>query len=439
MARILSAPPVQGSLSLRTIRIPIWLALLVALSGCASIAKGITEAFLEHSEAEDTRACHIQGPPFKGLEALMQEPDADSANGGSARTMKILMVHGIGRHLPGYSGRLQEQLMRALKLDVVDERIKEIKLRSPAVKDGPMGSLRIHRYTDKERTRRLLFYELTWSEITEVEKKAIAFDDSGEWAFRRTGLNNAMKGFLNSHISDPLIYLGRSRLPILASVRQSFCWMTYGDWGDYADHAEEACNFFDEGRLEQMREDNYALIAHSLGSRIVVDTLQYVASIVAENPEFSTLRGEFRDREFPVFMLANQLPLLELGRDPAEVTGEIDAYCRPDGQQRENRLLGRTSIYAFSDPNDILSYGIPPKFVDEYLDSRVCPKVTNIILNISHLISLLGLSEIADPAEAHVGYDHDARVIAMIARGFGHENAAQIIKERCTWLETTED
>ena len=135
-------------------------------------------------------------------------------------------------------------------------------------------------------------------------------------------------------------------------------------------------------------------------------------------------------------MFANQLPLLELGREPAEVRGEIAAYCKPGGTKYDQRSFGRLPIYAFSDPNDVLSYAIPPKFADEYLDSRMCPKVTNIIINVAKPISLFGLGEVANPAEAHSGYDHDERVIAIVAHGIGHEGSAEVVKERCTWMET---
>ncbi len=54
-------------------------------------------------------------------------------------------------------------------------------------------------------------------------------------------------------------------------------------------------------------------------------------------------------------------------------------------------------------------------------------------------ISLFGLGEIANPAAAHGDYEHDERVIALIAHGIGQENTADIVKERCTWLETVGD
>jgi len=140
------------------------------LSGCTSIAKGVTQAILERSEEEDTRACHIEGPASVGLEPSLQAQEKERAAGPSTRTLKVLMVHGIGRHLPGYSARLTEHLMRELKLDVRVEDYKEVVLRDPEIRQGPLGTLRISRHMNKARTRELLFYELTWSDIIEPDR-----------------------------------------------------------------------------------------------------------------------------------------------------------------------------------------------------------------------------------------------------------------------------
>lgn len=426
---------------MRKVKIPLVVLLLIMVSGCASIAKGITQAILEQGDEEDTRACHVEGPASSGLEALLKEQENEREGGQSTRVLKVLMVHGIGRHIPGYSGRLTEILMRELKLGIREESYKEIALREPGIWDGPLGNLRISRYMNESRSRELLFYELTWSEITEQEKKIIEFDDSKEYTFRRTSLNGAMKTFVNSHIPDPLIYLGEARLPILASVRQSFCWMTQGDWNDYAPFTDGTCDLLGGSRVQQMKEDDYAFISHSLGSRIVIDTVRYFGeqALKTTAPQFAELKDIFPAKTLPVYMLANQLPLLELGRKRATVRGKIARYCRADGDLRDQRILKKLAIYAFSDPNDVLSYPIPPKFANDYLDSRLCPKVTNVAINVTEPISLFGISDFANPAAAHADYEHDERVIALIAHGIGQENTADIVKERCTWLETVGD
>ena len=95
------------------------------------------------------------------------------------------------------------------------------------------------------------------------------------------------------------------------------------------------------------------------------------------------------------------------------------------------------SIVAFSDPNDILSYAIPPKFADEYMDSRVCSRITNFVLNLAKPISFLGLGEIANPLEGHSGYDHDDRVIAMMAHGTGGADRTEIVAEHYGCMKIT--
>ncbi len=50
--------------------------------------------------------------------------------------------------------------------------------------------------------------------------------------------------------------------------------------------------------------------------------------------------------------------------------------------------------------------------------------------------AVFGLGEVPNPAEAHAGYDHDERVIAIVAHGIGHEGSAEVVRERCTWMET---
>ena len=138
-------------------------------------------------------------------------------------------------------------------------------------------------------------------------------------------------------------------------------------------------------------------------------------------------------------MLANQLPLLQSGLEPAGVQGAVPAFCRPEGADFANRLFQVTELIAFSDPNDLLSYPIPDAFVRDHVDSRLCPKQVNVTINIARIRSVLGLGEFANPLTAHVDYDDDERVIGLITRGIGQPETAEVVKERCTWLEVGED
>lgn len=98
-------------------------------------------------------------------------------------------------------------------------------------------------------------------------------------------------------------------------------------------------------------------------------------------------------------------------------------------------MLSETEIIAFSDPNDMLSYGIPPGFADKYIDSRLCAKITNVNINIAKVMDAFGMADLANPMQAHVGYDTDDRVIALIAKGIGNAGTSLLVKKRCEFVK----
>lgn len=425
---------------LRLDRIVPTLTALVFLAGCSSFAKGVTEAILETGEKEDTRQCHVEGPVSVGLSYYLESQDRSRSAVDGTRELKILMVHGIGRHSPGYSGRLTEHLMPVLGLTIKSKSRKEFILWEPTVSKEPVGQLSVQLYTNPDRTRRLVFYELTWSDVIEEERRALAFDNSAEYSFRRTELNGFLKRFFNDRVPDAFIYLSSSRAKIFASVQQSFCWMTSGEWETLPNRASERCNIQNPDRARIARQDDFAFLTHSLGSRIAIDVLQDETSYAhrSEGDTRRALAEVFREREIPVYMLANQLPLLGLSIEPPSVRGQTDAYCTADGALADQRALKKLSIYAFSDPNDMLSYAIPSDLLDRYVDSRLCPSVTNISINVAQLVDFFGVTKVANPGAAHSNYDHDERVIEIIAHGVSQSVTSRILRERCSWVETVD-
>jgi hypothetical protein len=405
-----------------------WLLIVTAqLSGCTSLGKGMAEAFLEKQQLADTRLCEIWGKSFKGL-----SPFLNSKQG----KMKVLMVHGVGDHLPGYSTQFVEKLAKELDLPVMSTQYKNITLTSRLDSSKNLGNLRINRLLSKDRSKELLFYELTWSVITAKQKEVLAYDNSGEYSFRRAEVNNMMKKFSNDTGPDPIIYLGESREDIQVSFGQSFCWMTKSRWDDLPDDVTQACSFNDDSAAANIQVDQYAFISHSLGSRIIIDGMQRIASLLDKRDvDFSEA---LKTKEIPIYMMSNQLPMLQLGRKLPDVSNQKSAYCQANGEKYNQRMLAKTPIIAFSDPNDLLSYAIPHGFVEKYLDSRLCIDVTNININVATILDAFGLGKFANPIDAHVGYDTDDRVVALIAKGIGNKNTANVVNDRCRWVETIE-
>jgi hypothetical protein len=138
-------------------------------------------------------------------------------------------------------------------------------------------------------------------------------------------------------------------------------------------------------------------------------------------------------------MLANQLPLLQLGQEEPEISGQIDQYCRPEGANYDQRFLKKLRIVAFSDPNDLFSYAITPRYADQHMDSRLCPEITNVILNVAKVINVLGIGEVANPMKAHNGYQTDHRVIGLITKGLGQGEDDPVERKQCTWVEMVDE
>ncbi len=405
---------------------------LLLLTGCSSFGRGVAEAILDSNKQQnDTRSCKVTGRSFSGLEPLLEDG------------LKILMVHGIGDHTAGYSAEFLDKLTTKMRLNKKSPGYKTIELLSPVDTSKSLGSVRVHHYFNTEQSKTLLFYELLWSSVTEEAKKVIAYDSTGEYAHRRADINDLLKKFSNETMPDSFLYLGDHRKDILASFNQSYCWMAAASWQDLADHTVSACDFHAKGFNENLQKNHYAFVTHSLGSRITVDGLQQIAHVLGNDSNIyhgtikkpQTAVQTLKQKNTYIFMLANQLPILQLGRKKAEVTQQYADYCLANGKHFEERMYQATNVIAFNDPNDIASYPIPYGFSQKYLDSRLCINITNVEINIAKVNDLLGFGTFANPLTAHSGYKSDDRVVALISNGIGTQDTEAIVTQRCVLVE----
>ena len=113
--------------------------------------------------------------------------------------------------------------------------------------------------------------------------------------------------------------------------------------------------------------------------------------------------------------------------------------CPADAPKAAQRFFAETDLIAFNDPNDLMSYPVPDLFAERYIDSRLCPDMTSVTINIAEVSSVLGLGEAANPLTSYSRYDGDERVGALIARGAGNPDAVPVVTQRCTFRATAED
>ena len=98
-------------------KILLFLALLF-ISGCTSFGRGVAEAILNKDNTEDHRQCDIIGEKINGINDYFQQN----------KIVKVMMIHGVGSHTPGYATRIRENLAKSLDLTVFSKRAKDITL-----------------------------------------------------------------------------------------------------------------------------------------------------------------------------------------------------------------------------------------------------------------------------------------------------------------------
>ena len=404
------------------------LLIILFVSACSSLGKGIAEAVLENDNAPSTLQCDIRGDKFDGINQYF-------ANG---KEVKVLIIHGVGTHQSGYSGRIRDNLCKKLDLHIVSRCPKNITLIDPNDKKTVIGTLRVSRAQSKDLKKNILFYELAWSETTIAQKQILKYDMAKENTYKRAAFNNVVKGFMNDTVPDPLIYLTDEHNYILNATKQSTCLMLGKTWNQLKDGSQELCNVAPYKQIKALSEDNIIFVTHSLGSRIFIDAMLSLADDVAKAEKSAKAQqyiNQLKNKEITVFMLANQLPFLQIGRKVPKIHGQMNSYCKVGSKNYNNRIFKRLNIVAFSDPNDILSYTIPQSFVDNYLDSRICPFVTNVNLNIIEPVSAFGISAV-NPLAAHTNYDNDGRVLEIITQGTQDNVNEAITSEKCYFYET---
>ena len=339
----------------------------LALTACSGVARGVTEAVLNHKPSAPTSPCEIRGKPISGVRASLASQAAQPG-----KKTKVIMVHGISRHIPGYSARFRDALTQALGLDVESDGYKEILIthenfQAPDGAREVLGTLRVTRHTDQARSAEMLFYELTWSTISDPGRDALEFDQSGTYTYQRAEVNRVLKRFFDETIPDILTYRGLDQAKVNAAVGQAACWSFMEGWDALPGNGGQ--HFCDPRELDlsaSLLRDDQFFVTHSLGSRITVDTMANATLLPLQtrgDPAGQALARALQEKTITVFMLSNQLPLLQIGVEPPQVVGHPDLFCRPGSVRHKERALKRLNLVALTDPNDILSYPIPPDYV----------------------------------------------------------------------------
>jgi hypothetical protein len=327
---------------------------------------------------------------------------ADYLRDGQA--LHVFQVHGMGDHgSEDDCGEKSENLVLqgkiAFRLHYVADPAYTQEAQPIAIDaTAKAGTYSISRFVDPSGKGGDLYFScVTWGETGRVVKTGMlaldnAFLEQNQNEAHRAWINSWAKRFVNRSFSDPVLYLG----PMGGYIRR-VVWkgiaLSLQDHARLAPAAKDAAASTVAQRVGGfLGRAPIVIISDSLGSRIVFDALcTEGAASCGNDPRFrdamptppehvealdALLAQRLEASVGSVYMLANQLPLLELGNlEPPSPETSLEDFIKhtttcygpfPPAWSDRSKAVGRrwdsVQVIAFTDPNDALSYHLDDRF-----------------------------------------------------------------------------
>jgi hypothetical protein len=451
---------------------------------CAIVLAGCSPALIISDPSEEA------GSPNTGsVPALLTFLDG-------SRHLVVVFIHGVGDHCTGYAldnsfGWLRDTIVPAIGLKAMGDMTEPVNIpdsdfmpnkrpdpasvTSYATRDFSYGQASVHAI------------EITWSQLTQwVKTQQLGYDlieplttvpsrssscpfvssSSYKKPQPRVAINKILKErVLDRGLADAVLYTGDYGVVMQRGVAEALCLA----FGGSKNPDGKMCNWPAPPQEDERRNTVYLFVTHSLGSRILYDTLLGLTGHQVNPliPVFTEMDGAGPDAKAyvsqmvagtaAVYMMANQLPMLGLaydegtalstedsigyvmGRKPRaySVRGDAPSVDSPRSAAKPSivqsfaslrtksradmNLHGPPSpleIIAFSDPNDLLSWGLPKWYQREATQGDSGVHFTNVyVRNSTHWF---GAYE--DASSAHVNYFTNPDVWKVILCGATNGN-----------------
>lgn len=380
-------------------KITVTISVALAMSGCVSFGSNLDAKDLTSRPAE-----------IRGIGDLRQRT-------GQAR---MLVIHGMGGdRCPGYSvsshrfseqkkespgmfSRMSKELGVCLLNDPRDE--EEVHCAEENVDSYPTWKLSTFDYARVVNGQPCIgptamrTYEMYYTGAGEKAEEAINRYNKASLG-SSVYVNRIIKNDLMvSGFGDAVMYLGEYGEIIREHVRSTLCRMATDplSGGPLAD-----ANCSSEDQPVEFVDSDIYILSHSLGSNIILDTLNEIFSDPLDFAEETEVANRFIDNLKSAYLMANQDALLGM---LSVIPGSRDKTTKIT-----TRLAEQTQLVAFSGRNDALSYA---------LAEDACPASSTQCINAALNIVRWGIPLLfADPVKAHTGYFDDKAVLKCVASG----------------------
>lgn len=363
-------------------------------------------------------ACGTPYHPPVNLQAGTRFPGlADLLANAGGQPVDVLLVHGICSHDASWAPRVATQLGQAMGAASPGP--------APAPPPAEDGRVQIVPTTLATRYGKLRVDALIWSPLTRRIKSQLCYDHSeaspecaGQptLGLTRARLNARGKDTLvDDCLPDAIIYEGAARERMQLAMRDAIVQVLAARQKENAELAGS-----------QAAQVPLVVISHSMGSKLLFDTLLRMTSEDSASPA-ARLARQAVDRLRYLVMAANQIPLLAMADQPLAAGKEMRAPAAPPDSLQQLLALRRAGaavamttpakagvvtpplvLVGFTDPNDLLSYTLPPQRYDG-------PGVEVFNILVSNAPTWLGLLE--RPDLAHLDYLGNPDVERLIVCG----------------------
>jgi hypothetical protein len=348
---------------------------------------------------------------FRGLDSCVER----AANAEKPATVRILMVHGMGNPTPQvWEKPLVDGIAKKMNLTPDGESSKQEFWYSNHL----LGVLWRYPFVQRESGVPVRMYALTWAAATKGWKERKFKTDEEYGQYRLLGDRLLKKDLMDSRFSDAVLYAGEYRKHMQYPIAESVSYILRDDFGS---------------------SDELAIITESLGSYMTYETLLKMSKgeKILREQKYDTAKAQnFVGQTSTIYMLANQIPLLELSDvnnppsekkpgSPPAMDGSSSQLMKQFAETRAAKAPARKkgtpleldlNLVAFSDPNDLLSYPISES--DVITRGRASENIHVRYSNVTYSLARWSLFWlVVDPIKAHTGHAASNTVISLIVHG----------------------
>jgi hypothetical protein len=327
---------------------------------------------------------------FSGLRAYL---DQANANG---QALHVVLLHGMGLGEPDEGESLY------------DTGFSVSELPTKTLYD----QVRVYRYQASLGGKKIVFHEINYAAYLAFPAGQFPYGKS--WPVDKRILYN----------NDKL--LTRYAVPYNELIKTKIITWGFADATTYLDSKKrEIITTNVAEALKDINEEStngtVSFITQSLGSKVLFDSLARLYGLgVPKPPGIASDDIDILKNTQSIYMMANQLPLLELGTN-------VDHPLEGESLYQWERLFQSSkisdtnfstpkqlTIVAFSDPNDLLTFPIGPT-IQQYVGTNTTLRAIDIAIPISTPIAGL----FSDPVMAHTWHFHNSSVMGLLINGKG--------------------